>query len=123
AAATHEPFYAAAPFVGDPAGSDLSLHRLGASDRRSGGLFASRAARTGCPPRGGARSGMMLSADFVVLASVSYVGLLFLLAWGSDVWARQGRGAFLRSPLVYTLSISVYCTSWTFYGAVGTAAR
>ncbi|MFC0278378.1 ATP-binding protein [Falsigemmobacter intermedius] len=66
---------------------------------------------------------MMLSADFVVLASVSYVGLLFLLAWGSDVWARQGRGAFLRSPLVYTLSISVYCTSWTFYGAVGTAAR
>src|SRR5690606_6584737 len=32
-------------------------------------------------------------------------------------------GGFLRSPFVYTLSISVYCTSWTFYGSVGTAAR
>ena len=30
---------------------------------------------------------------------------------------------FLRSPFVYTLAISVYCTSWTFYGAVGSAAR
>jgi len=30
---------------------------------------------------------------------------------------------WLRSPLVYTLSISVYCTAWTFYGAVGSAAR
>ena len=25
--------------------------------------------------------------------------------------------------VIYTLSISVYCTSWTFYGAVGSAAR
>ena len=29
----------------------------------------------------------------------------------------------LRSPVVYTLSLSVYCTAWTFYGAVGSAAR
>jgi Na+/proline symporter len=36
--------------------------------------------------------------------------------------ARQTQG-FLRSPFVYTLAISVYCTSWTFYGAVGSAAR
>src|SRR5690606_1854663 len=27
------------------------------------------------------------------------------------------------SPYVYTLSLSVYCTAWTFFGAVGTAAR
>ncbi|MFA5538712.1 MAG: ATP-binding protein [Gemmobacter sp.] len=65
----------------------------------------------------------MLSPDFVILTAVAYVGLLFLLAWASDARARQGRDGFLRSPLVYTLSISVYCTSWTFYGAVGTAAR
>ena len=30
---------------------------------------------------------------------------------------------FLRSPIVYTLSLSIYCTAWTFYGAVGYAAR
>jgi Na+/proline symporter len=29
----------------------------------------------------------------------------------------------MRSPVIYTLSISVYCTAWTFYGAVGSAAR
>jgi Na+/proline symporter/signal transduction histidine kinase len=27
-----------------------------------------------------------------------------------------------RHPLVYTLALGVYCTSWTFYGLVGTAA-
>lgn len=65
----------------------------------------------------------MLSPDFVILTSVAYVCLLFVLAYLSEAMTRRGKGAFLRSPLVYTLSISVYCTSWTFYGAVGTAAR
>ncbi len=65
----------------------------------------------------------MLSVDLVVLAAVLYVGLLFFLAHWSDRLARSGSGGFLASPLVYTLSISVYCTSWTFYGAVGSAAR
>jgi len=35
----------------------------------------------------------------------------------------RGRGHWLRSPVVYTLSLSIYCTAWTFYGAVGYAAR
>jgi hypothetical protein len=34
-----------------------------------------------------------------------------------------GRLGWLRSPLIYTLSLSIYCTAWTFYGAVGYAAR
>ncbi|MDX1742881.1 MAG: histidine kinase dimerization/phospho-acceptor domain-containing protein, partial [Ruegeria sp.] len=65
----------------------------------------------------------MLSPDFVILTAVAYVCLLFVLAYVSDVRASRGKAGFLRSPMVYTLSISVYCTSWTFYGAVGTAAR
>ncbi len=65
----------------------------------------------------------MLSADFVILTGIGYVCLLFLVAYVSDALARRGRGQFLRSASVYTLSIAVYCTSWTFYGAVGTAAR
>ena len=65
----------------------------------------------------------MLSADFVIMASVAYVGLLFVIAYVSDRRARSNNGAFLRSPVVYTLAISVYCTSWTFYGSVGSAAR
>lgn len=66
---------------------------------------------------------MILSANLVLLTAIGYVSFLFLLAYYSDKRARQGNGGFLRSPLIYTLSISVYCTSWTFYGAVGSAAR
>ena len=65
----------------------------------------------------------MLSADFVIATGVAYVGLLFLIAYVGDRRARAGKGGFLRSPVIYTLAISVYCTSWTFYGAVGSAAR
>ncbi|GGA43988.1 sensor histidine kinase [Pelagibacterium lentulum] len=66
---------------------------------------------------------MTLSADFVIATAIAYVGLLFLIAFLGDRHTRNRTGGFLRSPFVYTLSISVYCTSWTFYGAVGTAAR
>lgn len=65
----------------------------------------------------------MLSADFVIATAVGYVGLLFVLAYFGDRRARSSKRSFLHSPTVYTLSISVYCTSWTFYGAVGNAAR
>ena len=65
----------------------------------------------------------MLSADFVIATAVGYVGLLFVLAYFGDRRARVNAKSFLHSPAVYTLSISVYCTSWTFYGAVGNAAR
>ncbi len=65
----------------------------------------------------------MLSANFVLVTALVYVALLFLVAFLSDVQSRRGHDKLLRSPLVYTLSISVYCTSWTFYGAVGSAAR
>jgi len=62
---------------------------------------------------------------FNLLASISlgYVVFLFVIAFIADRRAKAGRSGWLRSPLVYTLSLSVYCTAWTFYGAVGYAAR
>ena len=66
---------------------------------------------------------MTLSADLVIATAVAYVGLLFVIAYLGDRHTRNRTSGFLRSPFVYTLSISVYCTSWTFYGAVGSAAR
>ena len=65
----------------------------------------------------------MLTFNFLVAASAAYVALLFAVAFWAERRARAGRLGWLRSPLVYTLSISVYCTAWTFYGAVGSAAR
>ena len=65
----------------------------------------------------------MLSSEFVIAIAIAYVGLLFFIAYISDRRSRSGKAGFLHSPFVYTLAISVYCTSWTFYGAVGSAAR
>jgi len=65
----------------------------------------------------------MLSVDLLLSVCLGYVVLLFSLAFYVDRRARQGHAGWIQSPLIFTLSISVYCTSWTFYGAVGSAAR
>ncbi len=65
----------------------------------------------------------MMSFNLLVFVCVLYVILLFLVAFAAEKRAEQGRLGWLRSPLVYTLSLSIYCTAWTFYGAVGYAAR
>lgn len=61
--------------------------------------------------------------NLLVLACLSYVALLFTVAFLAERRAAMGRIGWLRSPMIYTLSLSIYCTAWTFYGAVGYAAR
>ena len=65
----------------------------------------------------------MLSANLVVFVCLIYVAILFAVAFFGDMRARRDPSGWLSSPLVYTLSISIYCTSWTFFGAVGSATR
>lgn len=64
-----------------------------------------------------------MSFNALVLTCLAYVAFLFLVAFVVERRASRGQMGFLRSPLVYTLSLSIYCTAWTFYGAVGYAAR
>ena len=66
---------------------------------------------------------LMLSPNLIFVTSLAYVALLFMVAFLGDRQARSGKASWIKSPIVYTLSISVYCTSWTFYGAVGSAVR
>jgi len=61
--------------------------------------------------------------NILVAVSLAYVVVLFGVAFVAERRARGGRAGWLRLPLVYTLSLSIYCTAWTFYGAVGYAAR
>lgn len=64
----------------------------------------------------------MMHGWLVILAAVGYILLLFAIASYGDRMPRRsypGRGR----PLIYALSLSVYCTSWTFYGSVGNASR
>lgn len=65
----------------------------------------------------------MASLNLLLIVCFGYVALLFAVAFVADRVAARGGSAWLRSPLVYTLSLSIYCTAWTFYGAVGYAAR
>ncbi|MDF1716132.1 MAG: sensor histidine kinase [Antarcticimicrobium sp.] len=65
----------------------------------------------------------MATLNLMVLVCLAYVALLFIVAFAADRLAATGRSTWLRSPLIYTLSLSIYCTAWTFYGAVGYAAR
>ncbi|MEO0402688.1 MAG: sensor histidine kinase [Pseudomonadota bacterium] len=65
----------------------------------------------------------MASVNQLIGVSLGYVVFLFAIAFFAERAAVRGNGGWLRSPLVYTLSLSIYCTAWTFYGAVGYAAR
>ena len=65
----------------------------------------------------------MASVNLLIAVCICYVSGLFAIAFLAERAAAKGRRAWLRSPLVYTLSLSIYCTGWTFYGAVGYAAR
>jgi len=65
----------------------------------------------------------MVSFNILVTVAITYTLLLFGVAFYADQRAQRGPSRWLRSPWTYTLSLSVYCTAWTFYGAVGNAAR
>ncbi len=63
----------------------------------------------------------MLTGWGILVVAFAYLCLLFAIAYYADLRADAGR-SIIRSPWIYTLSIAVFCTSWTFYGSVGRAA-
>ncbi|MEL6475334.1 MAG: PAS-domain containing protein, partial [Pseudomonadota bacterium] len=56
----------------------------------------------------------------IILGTALYMAGLFAMAWRRDQEATEP--GFTQSPLIYALALAVYCTSWTYFGAVGTAA-
>jgi len=63
----------------------------------------------------------MLNPLSLILIALAYVALLFAIAWMGDR-KRIARNHRNVQAAIYSLSLAVYCTSWTFYGAVGSAA-
>src|SRR3972149_784393 len=64
----------------------------------------------------------MLEGWVVVAVALAYIGLLFLVASYGDRTRGPGRKGRPRL-LIYPLSLAIYCTSWTFFGSVGSASR
>ena len=58
----------------------------------------------------------------ILVIGLGYVGLLFAVATWGDRLARA-RAPGTPRPLTYALTLSVYCTSWTYFGSVGVASR
>ncbi|WP_303721253.1 SpoIIE family protein phosphatase [Malonomonas rubra] len=63
----------------------------------------------------------MIPGHIVLIISLLYFALLFIVAFYADRRRRQGR-SLLTNSYIYSLAIAIYCTSWTFYGSVGRAA-
>src|SRR5678815_1957824 len=63
----------------------------------------------------------MLNGTVIIFTAFAYLGLLFAIAYYADKRADAGRPV-INNAYVYSLSLAVYATSWTFYGSVGRAA-
>lgn len=58
----------------------------------------------------------------LIFAALAYIAILFGVAHYGDkpgTWANR----LSYRPTVYSMSLAIYCTSWTYYGAVGNAAN
>ena len=64
----------------------------------------------------------MISGWVLLGISIGYAVLLFGIAWFGDRYPLYPNRRWLR-PVIYSLALAVYCSSWTFYGAVGSAVR
>ncbi len=62
-----------------------------------------------------------MSLFALLSATLGYGLLLFVLAQWAERRANQGRSV-INHPVIYSLSIAVYCTAWTFFGSVGLAS-
>ncbi|WJG08827.1 PAS domain-containing hybrid sensor histidine kinase/response regulator [Aliiglaciecola sp. LCG003] len=62
-----------------------------------------------------------MTLGWVALALIYLTGLFWIARWGEKdtPLARS----ITSHPAVYSLALAIYCTAWTFFGAVGEAAR
>ncbi len=65
-----------------------------------------------------------LTPRYLLVAGISlgYLLLLFAVAFYADR-RKDRRRSIVSNPYIYSMSLAVYCSSWTFYGSVGEAAN
>jgi Na+/proline symporter/signal transduction histidine kinase len=64
---------------------------------------------------------MNIHSIYFFFIALVYLTLLFILAYWAEIKEKRGR-SIVNNPYIYSLSLAVYCSSWTFYGSVGKAA-
>jgi Na+/proline symporter/signal transduction histidine kinase len=51
---------------------------------------------------------------------ICYLAILFYIAFLAE---KNSKSKWVNNPFIYTLSLAVYCSAWTYYGSVGIAAN
>lgn len=61
----------------------------------------------------------MMSSVALFFVVLFYLALLFLVAYLAE---KKKSKIWINNPYIYSLSLAVYCTAWTYYGSIGVAA-
>ena len=61
----------------------------------------------------------MSSAALLIILSL-YLALLFFVAHWAE---KKANSKWTNNPYIYSLSLAVYCSAWTYYGSIGVAAK
>ena len=60
-----------------------------------------------------------MSSFLVIFIIVIYLFIIFYVAFWAE---KNSKSKWVNNPYIYTLSLAVYCSAWTYYGSVGLAA-
>ncbi|UAM98995.1 sodium:proline symporter [Polaribacter litorisediminis] len=56
----------------------------------------------------------------LIIIIIIYLAVLFYIAFLSE---KKRQSKWVNNPYIYTLSLAVFCSAWTYYGSVGIAAN
>ncbi|NIK93447.1 sodium:proline symporter [Mangrovimonas sp. CR14] len=60
-------------------------------------------------------------SNYILIAIIMfYLAVLFFLAFKAE---KNAKSRWVNNPYVYSLSLAVYCSAWTYYGSIGIAAN
>ncbi|MBL0102523.1 MAG: histidine kinase [Bacteroidetes bacterium] len=63
-----------------------------------------------------------MSSLIIMISAILYLSILFGIAYYAENRQKKGK-SIINNPLVYALSLGVYCTAWTYFGSVGRASQ
>ncbi|WP_035668531.1 sensor histidine kinase [Flavobacterium sp. 83] len=61
-----------------------------------------------------------MSSIGLLLILALYVSILFFIAYWAE---KRSHSKWTNNPYIYSFSLAVYCTAWTYYGSIGVAAE
>lgn len=61
-----------------------------------------------------------MSSVGLLLILALYVSILFYIAHWAE---KRSHSKWTNNPYIYSFSLAVYCTAWTYYGSIGVAAN